>query len=133
MADVKFSALATATTSIGTTIAVVEGGISKKIVVASAFDYLLTNDGNGGQPPAPKPSTGSSIVPGYETIAAYTNGGSFTLPAGGTFLVECLTVGGSFNSTSPVASSLDIQIANGGAIITSTGGVTAKYRYYRLT
>ena len=109
MADVKISALATATTSIGTTIAVVEGGVTKKVVVASAFDYLLSNDGNGGQPPAPKPNVGVGSMGEWKKVEA-ADGISLVLPAGGTWAYNLIifntasgTIGAGFSAASVAA------------------------------
>ena len=116
MADVKFSALATATTSIGTTIAVVEGGISKKIVVASAFDYLLTNDGNGGQPPAPKPKAYVAGGTPGEVVAAQVNGGSTWTNPGGTWnimRIDCVAATGLISGVQNVIISANITVAIG--------------------
>lgn len=114
MADVKISALATATTSIGTTIAVVEGGVTKKVVVASAFDYLLSNDGNGGQPPAPKPTNTT-------TIGFWSYVGSRTTPniAGALYSIICFDVSNGFvGALANVSANTDV--AGAGAPFTST-------------
>jgi len=78
MADIKISALATSATSIGGYIPIVIGGATKKVLVASAFDYISTDDGNGGQPPAPKSyrqaNTASLAQDAYVDYAIPTNG-----------------------------------------------------------
>ena len=68
MADIKISGLATSAISIGGYIPIVIGGVTKKVLVASVFDYISTDDGNGGQPPAPKVTAtrtgdGTLVVP----------------------------------------------------------------------
>jgi len=89
MADIKISGLATSATSIGGYIPIVIGGDTKKVLVASVFDYISTNDGNGGQPPAPKPiiSGGTVADPGWARQWTGANNTDVTLPYNGSWRV----------------------------------------------
>jgi len=83
MADIKISGLATSATSIGGYIPIVIGGVTKKVLVASVFDYISTNDGNGGQPPAPKPKDyASGLTTGEVTVANLVDAATWTNPGG---------------------------------------------------
>lgn len=85
-----------------------------------------------GQPPAARAHQGTNTLPGYADSFAGLVDATVVLPAGGTFIVRNVSVGSTFNCSSPSLTGQVVNVCNGGATITiktATGRIT----YDRLT
>lgn len=106
--------------------AAVSGGASPTKI------WTSTNDGNGGQPPAPKPQIASGItVPGFYLENDMLSGGSDGRPGSGTWTYEVLTYGVTVTDPVTGAGKTGGTIAGGSSITSATGN--CRVRWTRLT